>query len=75
MEIFGVTTSFYIDTSWHRNIKRDVIFAGSPLRAFRLSQAGTVIADALEHGGELANGHEQLTARLLQAGAVHPHLS
>ena len=75
MEIFGVTTSFYIDSSWHRNTKRDVIFAGSPLRAFRLSQAGTVIADALERGEELANGHEQLTTRLLQAGAVHPHLS
>lgn len=75
METFRVTTSFYIDSSWHRNTKGNVIFAGSPLRAFRLSQAGMVIADALERGEELANGHEQLTTRLLQAGAVHPHLS
>ncbi len=39
---------------------------------FRLGQAGAKVAELIEHGQPLPDGHEQLTERLLDAGAIHP---
>lgn len=68
-------SAWHIDSSWYRNTDGHVVFAGSPLRAFKLSDAGATIAQALEQGDPLLPGHEQLTNRLIQAGALHPSLA
>jgi len=39
---------------------------------FRLGQAGAQVAELIEQGQTLPRGHEQLTERLLDAGAIHP---
>ncbi len=39
---------------------------------FRLGQAGVQVAELIEQGQTLPRGHEQLTERLLDAGAIHP---
>ncbi len=75
MECCFVTIAWRIDSSWYRNGDGHVVFGGSPLRAFKLSDAGVAIATALEQSKPLGAGHEQLTDRLVQAGALHPSLS
>jgi mycofactocin glycosyltransferase len=49
------------------------LLAGSPLSLFRLSPKGAEVLGALVEGEPLPSGSGQLTERLLDAGAIHPH--
>jgi mycofactocin system glycosyltransferase len=62
-----------------RSFKRvgDVIVAGSPLRLLRLSAAGRLAADRVEHAGRTGEGLTDpaalaLAERLVDIGAIHP---
>jgi mycofactocin system glycosyltransferase len=66
------TSRFIVDPSWRRPAKGKTVFAGSPIKLFSLSDNGKAIVEAIEHGQLLPDGHELLTARLLDAGAIHP---
>lgn len=48
------------------------VIAGSPLRLFTLSEAGSRVMTAIERGDDLPPGHRRLTDRLVDAGAIHP---
>jgi mycofactocin system glycosyltransferase len=63
---------FIADSSWRRPANGNVVLAGSPLKLFSLSQAGQTIAECIERAQPLPAGHEVLTERLLDAGAIHP---
>ncbi len=63
---------FSVDASWRRPDDGNVIFAGSPIKMFRLGVGGKTIAALIEAGQTLPSGHQSLTARLLDAGAIHP---
>jgi len=63
---------FIADNSWRRPANGNVVLAGSPLKLFSLSQAGQTIAECIERAQPLPQGHEVLTERLLNAGAIHP---
>jgi mycofactocin system glycosyltransferase len=63
---------FIADSSWRRPANGNVVLAGSPLTLFSLSQAGQTIAECIERAQPLPQGHEVLTERLLNAGAIHP---
>jgi mycofactocin system glycosyltransferase len=63
---------FIADSSWRRPANGNVVLAGSPLKLFSLSQAGQTIAECIERAQPLPQGHEVLTDRLLNAGAIHP---
>lgn len=63
-------TAFRLDPSYRRYDR--VVIAGSPLRLFRLSTAGQRVAEAMEQGQPLPQGHAKLTDRLVDAGAIHP---
>lgn len=49
-----------------------VLIGGSPLRIFRLTDAGAAVVRAIAVGEVVPSGHEPLTTRLLEAGAIHP---
>lgn len=66
---------FVVDSSWRRPALGAVVFAGSPIKMFRLGLAGKNIATLIECGEALPTGHESLTDRLLDAGAIHPVVS
>jgi mycofactocin system glycosyltransferase len=66
------TVRFIVDSSWRRPANRNVVVAGSPLKLFSLSQAGQTVAECIERAESLPAGHEVLTERLLDAGAIHP---
>ena len=66
------TVRFIADSSWRRPANGNVVLAGSPLKLFSLSQAGQAIAECIERAQTLPVGHEVLTERLLDAGAIHP---
>ena len=66
------TVCFIADSSWRRPANGNVVLAGSPLKLFSLSQAGQAIAECIERAQTLPVGHEGLTERLLDAGAIHP---
>lgn len=62
---------FVTDSSWHRpTADRLTLLAGSPLRVFRLTAAGSQVCDDIEAGRNV-HGSE-LVDRLLDAGAIHP---
>jgi mycofactocin system glycosyltransferase len=63
---------YVVDASWRRLPKEQVVIAGSPLKVFRITDAGEKIINALEGGAQLPDGHEPLTSRLEAAGAIHP---
>ena len=63
---------FIVDPSWRRPVRGLMVFAGSPLKMFTLSEEGRRVAELLEIGLPLPAGHETLTNRLLDAGAIHP---
>lgn len=65
-----VTESFQLDGSYRRFDR--LVIAGSPLRLFRLSDAGRRVVEAIEQGQPLPAGHPKLTDRLVEAGAIHP---
>ncbi len=62
---------FIVDVSWRRPADGAVVFAGSPIKIFRLGSGGKQIAELLERGELLPSGHESLTDRLIDAGAIH----
>lgn len=66
------TSRFIVDPSWRRPARGKTVFAGSPIKLFSLSDEGKAIVEAIEHGQLLPGGHESLTSRLLDAGAIHP---
>jgi mycofactocin system glycosyltransferase len=59
------------DTTWQR-LDATTLLAGSPVRLFRVTDAGARILDAIERGTTLPPGHAALTDRLIAAGAAHP---
>ncbi len=63
---------FIVDSSWRRPNDGNVIFAGSPIKIFRLGGGGKTIAAMIEATQVLPDGHQMLTTRLLDAGAIHP---
>ena len=63
---------FIADSSWRRPEHGNVVLAGSPLTLFSLSKSGQTIAECIERAHPLPQGHEPLTERLLNAGAIHP---
>lgn len=63
---------FIADGSWRRPEHGNVVLGGSPLTLFSLSQSGQTIAECIERAQPLPPGHEPLTERLLNAGAIHP---
>jgi mycofactocin system glycosyltransferase len=63
---------FIVDTSWRRPARGRTVFAGSPIKLFTLGDAGKSVVEAIEHGQALPPGHEPLTSRLIDAGAIHP---
>ena len=65
-----MSTSFLLDGTYRRHNR--VVVAGSPLRLFRLSAAGTRVVEAIELQRPLPTGHARLTDRLVDAGAIHP---
>ena len=66
------TSRFIVDPSWRRPARGKTVFAGSPIKLFSLSDEGKAIVEAIEHGQMLPDGHDSLTSRLLDAGAIHP---
>lgn len=63
---------FTLDATWCRPGDRGWVAGGSPRRLWRLGGGGRRVADALEGAQMLPGGHESLTARLVDAGALHP---
>jgi mycofactocin system glycosyltransferase len=62
---------FTTDRTWDRPTPdRRTVLGGSPLRVFRLTDAGARVCDAIEAGHEVAESN--LVTRLLDAGAIHP---
>jgi mycofactocin system glycosyltransferase len=59
---------YALDATWQRH--GDLLLAGSPLRVFRTTPAGTRVVDRLEAGEDVPE--DALVARLVDAGAVHP---
>lgn len=74
MVALSLMPRYRLDTSWTRPGRGAVALAGSPLTLFRLTPGGQRIAEALENGDELPEGHAPLTDRLLDAGALHPEV-
>lgn len=66
---------FVVDSSWRRPANGAVVFAGSPIKIFRLGREGRQIAELLESGDPLPIGHQSLTDRLQDAGAIHRSVS
>lgn len=71
MGLLTHNSRFVVDSSWRRPANGAVVFAGSPIKMFRLGAAGKTVAALLERGEPLPTGHESLTDRLLDAGAIH----
>src|SRR4051794_3002720 len=68
----AAVTQFALDPASRRIDDGRVLLGGSPMALFRLTPAGWRLVDAIEHGDPLPHGHERLTDRLLDAGAIHP---
>jgi mycofactocin system glycosyltransferase len=65
-------TRFALDPSCRIVDGGRVLLGGSPLTLFRLGPAGAAVIDAIHSGRTPAAGHERLTDRLVESGAVHP---
>ena len=63
---------FSVDRTWRRPNAGDVVIAGSPIRAFRLTSAGRQVVDAIESGNDVPASAFNLVDRLVDAGAIHP---
>jgi mycofactocin glycosyltransferase len=66
-------TQYGIDASVRRVGDGRVLIGGSPLKLFRLSEAGARLVDRIERGDAIdAVAGASLIDRLLDAGAIHP---
>jgi mycofactocin system glycosyltransferase len=62
---------YRLDDTWERPTPdRRVILAGSPLRVFRVTEAGSRVCDRIETGDDVPSS--TLTERFTDAGAIHP---
>lgn len=62
---------YAVDGSWQRFGR--VVVAGSPLRVFRLTDAGRTVAVDIERGADVPTS--TLVERLLDGGAIHPDVA
>ena len=60
------------DHMWFRSRDGRQLVAGSPLTFFSVTEAGAGILSLVQNNDLLSDGHEQLTDRLVAAGAAHP---
>ena len=60
------------DHQWFRSPDGHTLVAGSPLTFFSVNDNGANILTLIENNDLLPDGHEQLTDRLVAAGAAHP---
>lgn len=60
------------DHMWFRSRDGRQLVAGSPLTFFSVTDAGSGILSLIQNNDLLSDGHEQLTERLVAAGAAHP---
>ena len=67
-----MTCSWRVDRTWCRPGDGTWVAGGVPRRLWRLGAGGRRVADALERGEPPPPGHEPLTRRLVEAGALHP---
>jgi mycofactocin system glycosyltransferase len=67
-----VVIRYALDDSARRVDDGTVLIGGSPLSIFRLSDTGARVLERLIVGQPAPRGAEQLTERLLDAGAIHP---
>ena len=58
---------FSVDRTWRRPNAGDVVIAGSPIRAFRLTSAGRQVVDAIESGNDVPASAFNLVDRLVDA--------
>ncbi|MBI5088937.1 MAG: mycofactocin biosynthesis glycosyltransferase MftF [Actinobacteria bacterium] len=65
---------FRLDPSYRRPRRGRSVIGGSPLRLFTLGAAGVRVMAAIESGDDLPAGHDRLTDRLIDTGALHPVL-
>jgi mycofactocin system glycosyltransferase len=67
-------TTYTLDATTRRPPGSNVVIGGSPLRLFRLTDAGVAVFDDLAAGMDVPPDPktDRLVARLLDAGAIHP---
>jgi mycofactocin system glycosyltransferase len=67
-------TSYALDGSTRRPPGRPIVIGGSPLRIFRLSDAGIALYEELAAGNDIPSDPrtDRLVDRLVDAGAIHP---
>ncbi len=63
---------FELDPGCRSGDNGRMLIGGSPLTIFRLTKSGARIVEQIRARAELAPGHERLTDRLLDNGAIHP---
>jgi mycofactocin system glycosyltransferase len=68
-------TTYALDATTHRPRDSNVVIGGSPLRLFRLSDAGVALFDDIAAGLDITpqGAAARLVDRLVDAGAIHPH--
>ena len=72
VEYWSMSIRFRPDHQWFRALDGKSLVAGSPLTYFSVSDKGSDILTLVENNDLLPDGHEQLTDRLVAAGAAHP---
>ncbi len=65
-------TRFELDSGCTFGDNGRMLIGGSPLTMFRLTKGGVRVVEQIRSGTDLAGGHERLTDRLLELGAIHP---
>lgn len=60
------------DHMWFRSRNGRQLIAGSPMTFFTVTDKGADILSLVQNNDLLPDGHEQLTDRLVAAGAAHP---
>ena len=64
---------YTLDSTWQRSPTAPrTVLAGSPLRVFRLTDAGAQVCDRIEAAEDVAGS--SLVDRLVDAGAIHPRV-
>lgn len=66
------TVRYAFDRSVRRFDRGRVLLGGSPLRLFRLTDAGSEAAESIAALGTAPGGSQRLVDRLIDAGALHP---